>query len=80
MKIGSDVPEVTWMALRCVFRLGMARPRPMPATMAATIHTGRKRSRNESRAMTGTSAATSLGGRSDATSVTARPRQMSRCA
>ena len=41
------------MAFRCLFRLGMARPSPMPATMAATIHTGRKRSRNDSRAMTG---------------------------
>ena len=80
MNIGSDVPEVTWIAFRCLFRLGIARPSPIPAAIAATIHTGRKRSRNESRAMTGTPATASLGGRSDATSVTVRPRQISRCA
>src|ERR1039458_4431583 len=72
MKIGSDVPEVTWMALRCVFRLGMARPSPMPATIARMIHTGRNRSSNDSRARTGASGVTPLGGHSDTTSLTAR--------
>jgi len=52
--MGNDVPDVTCTALRCVLRLGMARPRPMPMAIAMTIHTGRNRSRSESRLMTGT--------------------------
>src|ERR1039458_6114936 len=71
MKIGSDVPEVTWMALRCVFRLGMARPSPMPTAIARMIHNGKNRSRNDNRAMTGASDVAPLGGRSETTSLTA---------
>ena len=71
MKIGSDVPEVTWMALRWRFRLGMARPSPMPAAIARMIHIGRNRSRNDSRAMTGASGATCTIGRSEMTALTA---------
>ena len=74
MKIGSDVPEVTWMALRCVFRLGMVRPSPMPTAIARMIHTGRKRSRNDSRAINSASDRTPLAGRSVTTSLTARFR------
>src|ERR1035437_3355696 len=59
------------MALRCVFRLGMARPSPMPATIARMIHTGKNRSRNDSRAMTGASGVAALDGRSETTSLTA---------
>ena len=54
--MGNDVPDVTCTALRCVLRLGMARPRPMPTAIAKTIHTGKNRSRKESRLMTGASA------------------------
>src|ERR1035441_10263826 len=71
MKIGSDVPEVTWMALRCVFRLGIARPSTRPMTMARMIQTGRNRSSNDRRAMTGASGVNPPGGRSETTSLTA---------
>jgi len=43
MKIGSDVPEVTWTELRCVLRLGIARPSTRPSAIARMIHTGRNR-------------------------------------
>src|ERR1039458_7620667 len=79
MNIGSDVPEVTWIALRWVFRLGMARPSPMPAPIARMIHTGRKRSRNDNRAMTGAFGDTPNTGRSDTMSLTARPHLLLRC-
>ena len=49
MKIGSDVPEVTWTELRCVLRLGIARPSTRPSAIAKMIHTGRNRSRNDRR-------------------------------
>src|ERR1035437_6959264 len=74
MKIGSEVPEVTWMAFRCVPRLGMTRPKPIPIAMATMIHTGRKRSRNESRAPTGLSISVPTVNCSETTLLTAQPR------
>ena len=35
MKIGSDVPDVTWTELRWVLRLGMARPSTRPSAIAS---------------------------------------------
>ena len=70
MKIGSEVPVVTWTALRWVLRLGMARPSTRPSAIARRIQSGRNRSRNDRRVMTGSMCSTSTGGCSEATLLT----------
>src|SRR5665213_1208228 len=70
MKIGSDVPDVTWTAFKYLLRLGKPRPSRIPTTIATTIHTGKNRSRNESRRTTGTSASPSWTAGSKTTSLT----------
>src|SRR5664280_679253 len=70
MKIGSDVPDVTWTAFRCLLRLGKPRPSRIPTTIATTIHTGKNRSRNESRRTTGTFGSPSRTAGSKTTSLT----------